>query len=377
MAGQPEWHIGLMSGTSMDGIDAVLVGFSATEGITATWHASHAYPGDLRSQLETLAADQGTPSLLGETDARLGSAFAECALSVIENAGLTPESITSIGSHGQTIQHRTQGSYPFTLQIGDPSRIAERTGITTVSDFRRRDVAAGGEGAPLAPAFHKWLFRCAGHTRCLVNLGGIANVTVIPEDDMPARGHDTGPANRLMDLWCERHLGHPFDNQGDWAGSGVVNASLLASFLADPYFSREPPKSTGREYFHEHWLEAHFNALIDTPRPVDVQRTLLELTARTVTQAINATGAEEVFLAGGGAFNPLLCKRIADLLPQSSVDTSDALGLDPQCVEGAAFAWLARQRLNGAAGNVPTVTGAAGPRVLGGIWPGHSGAFRC
>ncbi|XOZ33239.1 anhydro-N-acetylmuramic acid kinase [Halomonadaceae bacterium KBTZ08] len=375
MAGQPEWYIGLMSGTSMDGIDAVLAGFS-NEGITASWHASHAFPDKLRNQLATLASDQGTPSLIGEADVRLGRAFAECALAVIEIAGLAPDAITAIGSHGQTIQHRTQGACPFTLQIGDPNRIAESTGITTVSDFRRRDLAAGGEGAPLAPAFHNWLFRCSGHTRCLVNLGGIANITLIPDDDTPPHGHDTGPANRLMDLWCERHLGHPFDNKGEWAASGRVNASLLASFLADPYFSKEPPKSTGREYFHEQWLEVHLTALHETPSPEDVQRTLLELTAVTITQAIHAAGAEEVFLAGGGAFNPLLCERIADLLPRSRVDTSDALGLNPQCVEGAAFAWLARQRLQGAPGNVPTVTGATGSRVLGGIWPGHSGDLR-
>lgn len=369
MAGQPDWYIGLMSGTSMDGIDAVLVGFGP-EGITSSWHASHTYPDDLCLQLENLASDQGTPALLGEADARLGEAFADCALAVIDDAGLNPEAITALGSHGQTIQHRTQPPCPFTLQIGDPNRIAERTGITTVADFRRRDIAAMGEGAPLAPAFHNWLFQCSDRRRCLVNLGGIANITLIATDNSPPQGHDTGPANRLMDLWCRRHRHHPFDYKGEWAASGVVNEPLLTSLLSDAYFARQPPKSTGREYFNEHWLQAHLSALPERPSPADVQRTLLELTAVTVTRDIKAKGADEVFLAGGGAFNPLLAGRIADLLPHARVDSTAALGLNPQSVEGAAFAWLARQRLAESPGNLPSVTGASGPRVLGGVWPG-------
>ncbi|MEQ6886425.1 anhydro-N-acetylmuramic acid kinase [Salicola sp. Rm-C-2C1-2] len=370
MAGQPDWYIGLMSGTSMDGIDAVLAGFGP-EGITSSWHASHTYPGDLRLQLENLASDRGTPSLLGEADARLGDAFADCAQAVIQAAGLRPEAIMAIGSHGQTIQHRIHPPSPFTLQIGDPNRIAERTGITTVADFRRRDIAAQGEGAPLAPAFHSWLFQCPERERCLVNLGGIANITLIPTDNSPPHGHDTGPANRLMDLWCRRHRCRPFDYQGEWAATGEVNDTLLTSFLSDAYFARQPPKSTGREYFNEHWLEAHLSALPEQPGAADVQRTLLELTAVTVTRDIQAIGADEVFLAGGGAFNPMLADRISDLLPKARVDSTKALGLDPQCVEGAAFAWLARQRLAISPGNLPSVTGASGPRVLGGVWPGR------
>ncbi|MGM0450411.1 MAG: anhydro-N-acetylmuramic acid kinase [Pseudomonadota bacterium] len=375
MAGRSDWYIGLMSGTSMDGIDAVLVGFGP-EGIETSRQTSHDYPDDLQSQLEELAANQGTPSLLGEADARLGIAFADAALAVTENAGLTPEDVTAIGSHGQTVQHHTESPSPFSLQIADPNRIAEVTGITTVADFRRRDIAAGGQGAPLAPAFHSWLFRSPGRMRCLVNLGGIANITLIPGDNRRPQGHDTGPANRLMDLWCRRHQGYSFDHNGEWAASGAVCATLLASLLGDTYFAKQPPKSTGREYFNEHWLEKHLSALPDTPRPKDVQRTLLELTAVTVTRDISATGAEEVFLAGGGAFNPLLAERIAALLPEASVDSTAALGLDPQSVEGAAFAWLARQRLNNAPGNLPSVTGASGPRVLGGVWPGRAGNLR-
>lgn len=376
MAGQPDWYIGLMSGTSMDGIDAVLVGFGP-EGIEASWHTSHDYPDHLQAQLEELAANQGTPSLLGDADARLGDTFAGAALAVTEKAGLKPEAITAIGSHGQTVQHRTEPPSPFSIQIADPNRIAERTGITTVADFRRRDIAAGGQGAPLAPAFHSWLFSCPGRTRCLVNLGGIANITLIPGDTRAPRGHDTGPANRLMDLWCRRHQGHAFDQNGEWAASGTVCTPLLEAFLSDAYFERRPPKSTGREHFNGDWLEAHLGTLPETPRPEDVQRTLLELTAVTVTRDISATDADEVFLAGGGAFNPLLAERITALLPGASVDSTAALGLDPQSVEGAAFAWLAHQRLTGAPGNLPSVTGASGPRVLGGVWPGSTRQLRC
>lgn len=370
MAASTEWYIGLMSGTSMDGIDSVLVEFGRND-IQQSWHLSHSYPQDLRDQLEALAANQGTPALLGETDARLGEAFADCALAVIEKAGLTPDAITAIGSHGQTIQHRPDTPLPFTLQIGDPNRIAERTGIATVSDFRRRDMAAGGEGAPLAPAFHNWLFGQAGEDRCLVNLGGIANITLLPGNGGPPSGHDTGPANRLMDIWCRHHKGAPFDHDGTWAASGVVSQPLLNTLLEDPYFSRPAPKSTGREHFNAQWLESGLRALDDTPRPEDVQRTLLELTALTVTRDIRATGDPgNVFLAGGGALNPVLFDRIAALLPESSVHSTATLGVAPECVEGAAFAWLARQRIHDAPGNLPSVTGASGPRVLGGLYPG-------
>lgn len=371
MAGRPDWYIGLMSGTSMDGIDAVLVGFGP-DGIQHSEHISHTYPGDLRHQLEVLAANEGSPAQLGEADARLGDAFADCALAVVAKAGLHPEDITAIGSHGQTIQHRPGQPSPFTLQIADPNRIAERTGVTTVSDFRRRDIAAGGEGAPLAPAFHHWLLSRSSRTGCLVNLGGIANITLIPGNGDPPYGHDTGPANRLMDLWCNRQLGRPFDQNGDWAASGVVSQPLLAALLQEPYFMRAAPKSTGREDFNEQWLESHLAALADPVSPEDVQRTLLELTAVTVTRDIQAsTSPDEVFLSGGGAFNPLLSERIASMLPHSRVLSTDALGLDPQCVEGAAFAWLARQRLDNAPGNLASVTGAAGPRVLGAVYPGR------
>ncbi len=370
MADQTDWYIGLMSGTSMDGIDAVLVGFGP-DGIEYSEHTGHAYPDTLHHQLETLAANEGTPATLGEADARLGDAFADCALAVAAKAALQPSDITAIGSHGQTIQHHPGSSPSFTLQIADPNRIAERTGIPTVSDFRRRDIAAGGEGAPLAPAFHDWLLNRTGRTGCLVNLGGIANITLIEGNGKPPYGHDTGPANRLMDLWCRRHTGAAYDHDGQWARSGAVDDSLLTAFLEDPYFARRAPKSTGREDFNEQWLDAHLSGPGAARRPEDVQRTLLELTAVTVSRDIRAaTPPDEVFLAGGGAFNPLLTDRIAALLPESSVRSTDALGLGPQCVEGAAFAWLARQRLHEAPGNLPSVTGASGPRVLGGVYSG-------
>lgn len=371
MAGQPDWYIGLMSGTSMDGIDAVLVGFGP-DGIEHSWRTSHTYPTTLLHQLKALAANEGTPSMLGEADARLGDAFGNCALAVAAKAGLRPADITAIGSHGQTIQHHPGACPAFTLQIADPNRIAECSGIMTISDFRRRDVAASGEGAPLAPAFHQWLLSNASCTSGLVNLGGIANITLIQDPQKPPQGHDTGPANRLMDLWCERRIGMPYDHNGEWAASGTVNECLLAACLEDPYFAKPAPKSTGREDFNEQWLDSRLASLTDRPQPQDVQRTLLELTAVTVSRDIRAvTPPDEVFLAGGGAFNPLLAERIGALLPESRVRSSEALGLDPQSVEGAAFAWLARQRLRHDPGNLPSVTGATGPRVLGGVYPGR------
>ena len=371
MADRPDWYIGLMSGTSMDGIDAVLIGFGP-DGIEHSERISHAYPDTLHRQLEKLAANEGTPATLGEADARLGDAFADCALAVVAKASLQPGDITAIGSHGQTIQHHPATSPAFTLQIADPNRIAEHTGITTVGDFRRRDIAASGEGAPLAPAFHDWLLSHAGRTGCLVNLGGIANISLIENNGKPPYGHDTGPANRLMDLWCARHIGTPYDHNGEWAKSGTVDEPLLATLLADPYFARPAPKSTGREDFNEQWLDSRLACQADALRPEDVQRTLLELTAVTVSRDIQAEKPpDEIFLAGGGAFNSLLTERIASLLPESSVRSTEALGLDPQCVEGAAFAWLARQRLHNAPGNLPSVTGASGFRVLGGVYPGR------
>lgn len=366
----PGYYIGLMSGTSMDGIDAVLVSFDDEARMGVLAHHSLTHPTPLKHRIEALAANQGCPSELGEVDALLGESFAQCVLELLAAQGIAASRINAIGSHGQTVFHQTSPEPAFSLQIGDPNRIAERTGIATVADFRRRDIAAGGQGAPLAPAFHDWFFAIKGEHRVLVNLGGIANVTHLWGDGTAPVGFDTGPANRLMDLWCHEQTGADYDANGDWAAVGRTQPQLLEAMLADPYFSLTGPRSTGREYFNRGWLERHL-AAFDNIDPRDVQRTLAALTAETVARAILSEGSPDaVFLCGGGAFNQLLVWEIQQRLGTARVETTQSLGLHPQMVEGAAFAWLARQRLAGQAGNLESVTGAQGPRLLGAIYPG-------
>jgi len=357
----PAYFIGLMSGTSMDGIDAVLVSFGDDARMQVLRHHSLTHPTPLKRRLETLASNQGFPAELGEVDALLGESFAQCVRTLLSDEGIAPARITAIGSHGQTIFHRASPSPAFSIQIGDPNRIAERTGITTVADFRRRDIAAGGQGAPLAPAFHEWYFSAPGEYRALVNLGGIANVTHLRGDGSAPLGFDTGPANRLLDLWCQEHTGADYDSNGEWAAGGQTLTPLLDAMLADPYFSLTGPRSTGREYFNREWLE-HYLAAYGSADPQDVQKTLAALTAETVARGILAERAPDtIFLCGGGAFNPVLVQEIRERLTPARVETTQALGLHPQMVEGAAFAWLARQRLLGMAGNLASVTGADGP----------------
>jgi|AntDeeMinimDraft_5_1070356.scaffolds.fasta_scaffold00150_3 anhydro-N-acetylmuramic acid kinase len=366
----PAYFIGLMSGTSMDGIDAVLVSFGDDARMQVLRHHSLTHPTPLKRRLETLASNQGFPAELGEVDALLGESFAQCVRTLLSDEGIAPARITAIGSHGQTIFHRASPSPAFSIQIGDPNRIAERTGITTVADFRRRDIAAGGQGAPLAPAFHEWYFSAPGEYRALVNLGGIANVTHLRGDGSAPLGFDTGPANRLLDLWCQEHTGADYDSNGEWAAGGQTLTPLLDAMLADPYFSLTGPRSTGREYFNREWLE-HYLAAYGSADPQDVQKTLAALTAETVARGILAERAPDtIFLCGGGAFNPVLVQEIRERLTPARVETTQALGLHPQMVEGAAFAWLARQRLLGMAGNLASVTGADGPRLLGAVYPG-------
>jgi len=366
----PAYFIGLMSGTSMDGIDAVLVSFGDDARMQVLRHHSLTHPTPLKRRLETLASNQGFPAELGEVDALLGESFAQCVRTLLSDEGIAPARITAIGSHGQTIFHRASPSPAFSIQIGDPNRIAERTGITTVADFRRRDIAAGGQGAPLAPAFHEWYFSAPGEYRALVNLGGIANVTHLRGDGSAPLGFDTGPANLLLDLWCQEHTGADYDSNGEWAAGGQTLTPLLDAMLADPYFSLTGPRSTGREYFNREWLE-HYLAAYGSADPQDVQKTLAALTAETVARGILAERAPDtIFLCGGGAFNPVLVQEIRERLTPARVETTQALGLHPQMVEGAAFAWLARQRLLGMAGNLASVTGADGPRLLGAVYPG-------
>lgn len=366
-----ELYIGLMSGTSMDAVDAVLVDLSAMPRLLA----SHSLTHDPALKARLLALAQPGPDeldRLGELDVELGRHFAACALALLAQAGVPATTVRAIGSHGQTVRHRPQGDFPFTLQIGDPNVIAETTGITVVADFRRRDMAAGGQGAPLVPAFHEALFRSTQEDRVVLNLGGIANISVLPASATASvYGFDTGPANVLLDGWCFRHTGQAYDADGQWGRAGQVQPALLAALLAHPYFQRPAPKSTGREDFHLAWLETVLAEHDETFTPVDVQATLTELTARSVAEAIQRehVARGRLLVCGGGAYNGFLLARLAALLPDMVVESTLAHGLPPTWVEATAFAWLAQRTLAGRPGNLPAVTGARGPRILGGIYP--------
>lgn len=359
--------IGLMSGTSMDGIDAILVSFPDNQ---IRIHATHSapYPDDIRKRLANLSQNRGSPDELGELDHLVGSLFAQVAAGVLKQSGLTPDQVRGIGSHGQTVRHQPDGGTPFTLQIGDPTLIAERTGITTVADFRRRDLAAGGQGAPLVPAFHKAFFADQQQDRCILNLGGIANLSHLPADPgQPVTGFDTGPANALLDAWCKHETGLAFDKDGSWAREGQVNHSLLSDMLSDAYFQRPSPKSTGTEKFNLDWVQTNL-ARHPEVSAADVQRSLLELTAITIAQQLPQKPGMTVFACGGGARNPVLMGELRRTCSPCTVTTTADIGLDPQWVEPAAFAWLARQTLAGRPGNLPEVTGARGERILGAVY---------
>ncbi|OZB51339.1 MAG: anhydro-N-acetylmuramic acid kinase [Stenotrophomonas sp. 14-69-23] len=362
--------LGLMSGTSADGIDAALVQFPVEGG--CRFVHGHTFDWQVRTRDALVALGQGAEpaslDALGQLDAEVGIAFAAAANGLLERAGIAHAQVRAIGSHGQTIRHRPTASPAFTWQIGDANRIAELTGITTVADFRRRDVAAGGHGAPLMPAFHLAMLGSSGEDRAVLNLGGIANLSLLARDGS-LRGFDTGPANALLDGWCQRHLGTAFDADGAFAASGRVNEALLARLLDDAWFALPPPKSTGREQFHLDWVDARIG---DAPlAPADVQATLAELTAATVTDALRAhlPGARRLLVCGGGVRNPHLLRRIAARLPGVEVVSSAAHGLDPDYMEAMGFAWLAREALAGRPGNLPSVSGARGPRILGAIHP--------
>ncbi len=362
-------YLGLISGTSADGIDAALVRFE-NDTPQLVDALTHPWPDALRSHILAIAQDEARLDLdaYGRLDVAIGQCFADAAARLLaRNEGIR-SAVRAIGSHGQTLRHRPSGEHPFTLQVGDPSVIAERCGIDVVADFRRADVAAGGQGAPLLPAVHAMLLAQTHRTRVVLNLGGIANITVLGADGSVV-GFDTGPANGLMDAWCLRHLGVPFDANGSFAASGLVDETLLASLLADPYFALPPPKSTGREHFHLAWLDTH-SRLVSLP-PADVQATLLELSARSVADAISrhATDAIDVLACGGGVHNGVLMRRLGELLAPCALASTAEHGIDPDYLEATAFAWLARQRLLGLPGNLPAVTGARGPRVLGAVYP--------
>ena len=363
----PEHYIGLISGTSMDGVDAVLARFE-DDGLALLASHIHPYPPELRGLLKTVILQPEAVGLdqLGMLDRWVGECFRDAALALISSSGIDRVAITAIGSHGQTLRHQPNNEHPFSLQIGDATTIAEGTGITTVSDFRRADIAAGGQGAPLVPPFHDWLMGPKDKHRVVLNIGGIANITVLPAVDAPVVGFDTGPGNTLLDAWISTQRSSPYDRGGLWAADGNVNARLLSELLNDAYFDLPPPKSTGFEYFNLEWLKS-FD--ISHEQPIDIQATLSELTATTVAKAIreHAPLTQEVYVCGGGAHNADLQSRLRRHLPETTVSSTADIGLDPDWVEAAAFAWLAMRTMKKQTSNLPNVTGARHKKVLGAI----------
>lgn len=371
-----EKYIGLMSGTSMDGVDAVLVEINDN---TINLLGSHSFPmnDDLKQGLLAICLGQPTTlQIIGELDHQLGHLFADAVLALLTATKTHPKEVKAIGSHGQTVFHAPNTPHPFTMQIGDANIIAAKTGITTVADFRRKDMALGGQGAPLVPAFHHQLFNSPISTRVILNIGGIANITVL-EPNKPVVGFDTGPGNMLMDAWIAQHLNQAYDKDAQWALSGHVNQYLLAQLLNEPYLQQRAPKSTGRELFNLPWLNQYL-AQSDIVQlqltPEDIQATLAEYTAQTIAndvKKIDSTTAKtnELLVCGGGAHNPLLMQRLAELLPQWQVMTTGERGVDIDNMEAMAFAWLAYRTMTHQSGNLPEVTGACRLAQLGAIYP--------
>lgn len=355
----------------MDALDAVLVDLEH-EIPQLIASLSKPLPDTLRQQLLELAVPGDNEiDRCARADRQLGEFSATTVLQLLEQAGVDAKTVRAVGSHGQTVRHAPQSHPSYTVQIGDGNTIAQQCGITTVSDFRRRDMVVGGEGAPLVPAFHNALYRDNNNERVVLNLGGIANITILPADPAePISGFDTGPANVLMDSWSQLQRGEPFDRDGEWAATGSVDTQLLERLLSEPYFRRPAPKSTGREHFNLEWLQRQ---LPDSPDPADVQATLCELTARSVADAVNAYSpwAKELIVCGGGAYNGLLMRRLAANLDSLEVRSSAEHGVEPRWVEAMAFAWLAQRTLQGLPGNAPTVTGAREAVILGAIHPAH------
>jgi anhydro-N-acetylmuramic acid kinase len=362
-------YIGLMSGTSMDAVDAALVEFRRGR-VASLDYRQYAIRQDLRDRVRRLGKDSPLQDV-AEMDARLGRLFARAVKSLLRSTRISPRLVRAIGSHGQTILHGPDAGHPYSLQIGDPNIIARVTGITTVADFRRMDLAAGGQGAPLAPAFHAAQFRTAKQHRCVLNIGGIANITVLPPIRAgTVRGFDTGPGNGLLDDWSRRHLRAEFDRDGRWAARGSANAALLRAMLRDGYFHRAPPKSTGREHFNLRWLERLLKRQGGGIPPADVQATLLELTASSIATAFrrHAGHTAEMLVCGGGIHNKLLMLRLRERLAGIVVRSTADYGLDPDCIEAVTFAWLAMRRVEKKPGNLPSVTGARQPVLLGAVY---------
>lgn len=364
-----ELYIGIMSGTSMDGVDTALVALTGNQ-IELLAHDFLPMPADLKQRLLAVCLGQETNlQEIGTLDHLLGHLYADAVFKLLEHSGHHANQIRALGNHGQTVFHQPNGDTPFTLQIGDANILAARTGITTVADFRRKDIALGGQGAPLVPAFHRTIFDVRDSSVVVLNIGGIANVSVLkPGGDVI--GYDTGPGNVLMDGWCQRHIGQAYDSNGDWARSGELDTALLTTLLSDDYFAKPAPKSTGREWFNLPWLDNKLAA--HDASAIDVQRTLCELTARSIAKDVQcfAQGPEpELLVCGGGAQNALLMERLQSLLPGWQVAPTTAKGVDGDYMEAMAFAWLAQRRMHNLPSNLPSVTGAARFASLGVIYP--------
>jgi anhydro-N-acetylmuramic acid kinase len=361
-----ELYIGLMSGTSMNAIDAALVDFSS---YPLQLISTYSYPieQNLKDELLDLCfLGDNEINRLGQVDVKLGRLFAQAANAVLAKAQLPTTAIRAIGSHGQTIRHHPDFPYPFTLQIADPNIIATETAITTIADFRRRDIAYGGQGAPLTPAFHDYAMRSTTIDRAVVNIGGIANITFMPHAHNYILGFDTGPGNMLLDSWINQHHSSAYDQDGKWAQTGKINPSLLEKMLNDTYFQRSPPKSTGREYFNPAWLTQFAISQLPTE---DVQATLVELTALSIMQAVEKQmSSGEVIVCGGGAHNCYLMQRLNAYSRHYRVLTSQTLGIHPDWLEAIAFAWFAKRTLDHQTSNLPQVTGASQATILGGIY---------
>jgi anhydro-N-acetylmuramic acid kinase len=356
----------------MDAVDAVLVQFSGSKPQLLE-HVSTPLPDSLRKPLLALARPgHNELDRLAKLDSAVARLFAKTVQNLLHKAGATPHHIRAIGSHGQTVRHAPGGPEPYTVQLGNPSLLAELTNITTVADFRRRDMAAGGQGAPLAPAFHAAFFRLSNEARVIVNIGGMANITILPASTIcPVKGFDTGPGNVLLDAWATRHLGVSWDHNGVWGGKGEVLADLLDCCLCDPYFALPPPKSTGREYFNLEWLEQKLMSWGKTAVPQDIQATLVRLTAYTIAADIRryAPETKRILICGGGVHNQALMLALQNRLSGIFVQSTAGMQIDPDYLEAMGFAWLAKQTLAGLPGNLPEVTGARGLRILGGIYP--------
>jgi len=358
-----------MSGTSMDGIDAALMSFQKNKFITVGTLKKN-YPKELRSQLICASKNWQKTNIdqLGRLDQWTGKIFRDAALEIMKKFNIKANQIKAIGSHGQTIRHQPRIENPFSMQIGDPNIIAYGTKITTVSDFRRKDLAAGGEGAPLTPIYHKAIFQSNKANRVVLNIGGISNITILNKNSEEIIGFDTGPGNTLLDAWIRRNLNKPYDKNGQWAKQGSLNKTLLNSMMLDPYFDLVPPKSTGNEYFNLNWLNRFIKS--QNIMEVDIQKTLTVFTSESIAQAIEkfSPDTEEIILCGGGAKNTCLYKAISNRLHKIEISKTDDYGIDSDYLEASAFAYLAKLTTSKKTGNVKSVTGSNNQVILGGIY---------